>query len=351
MKLWCGFVLVLLSAGASSGARGQGAVLFSPHFGASMFPTPDAVWEVGMSFDRFTQHAQDADYTDSTRRFPRPGRNVPEYLLARTDGYNMAHVSRSVPIRRWSSLVRLTLHGGWIGEQPTKFLQNDFRHRDLNIGFIPVESTAESEIGTHLEGGVSAAIHHWIDSRLGQAGSAGFATPLFAGAGIAASTIYHEGFIEFGIRRRRIIRGTTELFALSAMARKGLFVRESAWRGNSRPYKSDVLANTYDIVQASVALPVGSWFQRATFVPTIELGYSRTSGLFMGYETPAAADSGRLHGKLPRRIPEKFMTIGFQWAEGDVAFETYNDSPNNKDKGPSYGARLYVRWRNLFWDR
>lgn len=332
---------------ADSAAHAQGAVLLSPHFGASMFPSPDSFWEVGLAFDRFTEHAQVADYTDATRRFPAPGRNAPEYLLARTDGYNMGHVSRSVPIRRWSSLVRMTLHAGWLGEQPSKFLQNDFRHRDLNLGFIPVDATAQSEIGTHLEGGASIVLDHWLDSRLRQIFTPSFATPLFVGAGVAASTIYHEGFLQFGFRRRRFMGGTTELFALSAMARKALFVRESAWRGRSRPYASDVLANTYTITQGAISLPVGSWFQRATFIPTLEIGFSSSSGLFMGHKTP---EDARL-GKAPVRIKEKLITMGFQWAEGDVAFETYNDFVNDKDKGPSFGARLYFRWRNLFWDR
>jgi hypothetical protein len=63
-------------------------------------------------------------------------------------------------------------------------------------------------------------------------------------------------------------------------------------------------------------------------MPELEVGWMYTTGLF--------ADTA---GKP---IREKFVTLKMAW--GPLTVETWNDAfAGNKDQGPTYGLRVYIR--------
>lgn len=96
----------------------QGLSVPSAHFGALNYPVAEPLFEVGLSFDRFTEHTKHSDSIEAGRT-----RRVPHYLHRRTDGINLAHGS-AVFLWPWSGwLTRVTGFAGVIGEEPSRLLQ------------------------------------------------------------------------------------------------------------------------------------------------------------------------------------------------------------------------------------
>ena len=330
--------LLLLAALAlpSAHAGAQGLSVPSASYGALTFPELESFWEFGLNFDRFTDSTKDIDYLDQTRR-------VPRYALRQTIGYNLAHLGRSWRWRKTGSVIRVLALGGWAGDQPTNFLQNQFRHHDDNLHYVPVD---HPQHGVH--GGLTLDINRWFDGTIQAGERTWLSSGIFLGAGGTASTIHNEVILQGGLRSFRWRLLGVDLPAPSAMFRKAMFVR----RGR---VPDSTLANTYMLTGLSVRVPVDRWLN-ATLLPEIELGRSSSTGLYLDDGLLRRDDSlGLVKFRDPLRkeqfrVRETFCTVALRWVGGDFTIETWNDTCGNKDIGPSYGARMYVRWRHWWWE-
>jgi hypothetical protein len=100
--------------------------------------------------------------------------------------------------------------------------------------------------------------------------------------------------------------------------------------GGGEAFPDRVLRRWNGTATVSGTLPLDQWGARLPFgalLPEIELGYSRTTGFF-------ASRSGRA-------LAEKFCTLRLTWSP--LSFETWNDLCGHKDKGPTYGVRLFIQ--------
>src|SRR5439155_13627592 len=91
---------------------------------------------------------------------------------------------------------------GDAGDQPTRFLQNDYVHAILGQAGVPVGATRDG-----VQYAASGSLTRWFDGPLlfaradameRGAEPTGWRTRWFVGAGVATSTIYHEAFAHAG---------------------------------------------------------------------------------------------------------------------------------------------------------
>jgi hypothetical protein len=336
----------LLVAASPGFASAQGLTVLSPHFGALNYPVPEPLFEVGLSFDRFTEHTKS---DDSLRAGA--GRRVPHYMHRRTDGFNTAHFSRVSLTRFRGVLKRATGFAGWIGEAPSRELQNQFRHHDSGLEYIPVD---KAHRGGGYQYGITLGVDRWFRSRASKPSATAFPASLFTSLDGTVSSLYHEAALQVGLRSHRWMIRNYEVPSISVMVRKSFAVNESHWHDTpSRRFADSALANTYTMSTVSVRVPFDHWFDPPALIPALEFGLTSSTGLFRGFESLAdyTAYQARIVAGddpgLPPRVAERFCTIALLWGGGDVTLETYNDTCDDKDIGPSFGARIFVRWRNF----
>lgn len=318
---------------------GQGVPL-SAHFGSLHVPTADNIWEIGFSTDRFTEHTKPSD-SASARDQNKFDTKLRHYALRSTLGINSYHISRSLYIRRWASVVRIGAVGGTIENEPSEFFQNEFRHKDAGLDKVPW-----GHVTTASHYGGLVTIDRFVDA-LPHNGHLNLAT--YGGLETFVSNIYDEVALRLGVRTTYI-----DLFGwrlppqLEAGVRKGLFVKPNSiimlapWDTGAKSWR-DVVANTYTSSTIAVRLPLHAWIRNRMLIPDLVTGLSSHSGFFM-----ARPHTDSIGKTIPfKRIPEKFQTFAALWGNGDVGLETYNDSPGDKDIGPTYGVRAYIRWR--YW--
>lgn len=325
----------------------QGVSVPSVQFGALAYPSAERLFEIGFSTDRFTEHTKGSDSLAVGK-----GRRVPDYLHKRTDGFNTFHAAVTGEPFRNGIVMRVAAFAGWTGERPSRYLQNEFRHNDEDLQPIPVD---EERLGRGAHGGATASIDHWFRSRASRATPTAFPFSVFTGMEGTVSSIYHEVVFRAGVRSHRWRIAAVEIPSVSLMVRKSALVRASKWMSeDNRPYADSVLTNTYLATTASVRIPFDYWFAPAGLIPAVEVGLTSSSGFFRGFESEAEREgflADRAAGRTTRaapRIEETYCSVAFQWGGGDVTLETYNDMCAQKDIGPSFGARVYFRWRNDF---
>ena len=329
--------LLLLTASAVP-AGGQGMGVPSAHFGALAYPTPDRIWEAGVNLDRFTEFTKPADSAAAVRDGLRDNKTR-HYALRTTLGINSAYVMRTYHWREMSSIIRLGAFTGTVGDNPSRFLQNNFRHRDAGYQFIPVGHVTKAGLI-----GAFGGIDRWGDVAPTWWGHE-FSLGSYYGVDGMTSNLYDEVALRFGTRLHlsRSVMWPT----VGASYRWGVYVRQQknlneAPRDTGAKSMRDVIANTYGLKMLSLRLPLDEWASNRGLVPAVEVGYSWHSAFFLA----------RPFGQTTfQRLPEKFLTLSAQWGGGDFSIETYNDLVNDKDIGPSFGVRTYLRWRRWWWDR
>jgi hypothetical protein len=291
---------VLLAAGLAGPAAGrlvaQTLVTPSSHWGALLYPELEPLGQFGLHLDRFTEFDKKRDANGDPILTPYNG-------IRETIGFNALAVSATGKfVRSRRTLYRVTLHGGYTTDQPSRFLQNDVIHELGGLDPVPVGETRDA-----WDGGISADVNHWLRRTLLDA-------PFFLGAGVAFSTINSEVFAQAGFRAPRV--------GLSGALRGGLVTG-----GDAFPTRH--LARQYLTAQASIRLPLDDWGAALWGVlPEVEVGATYTTGLF--------ADT------TGRAISERFLALKIAW--GPLTVETWNDAfAGGKDQGPTYGVRVYFR--------
>ncbi len=282
------------------------------HWGGLSYPDQSELLDTGFTANRFTE------FNGQGKRFN---------AIDETMGLNFATVSWTEHWRSTPGLsTNLTVGAGPTGEQPTRYLQNEFIHDAIwGIPQVPVGETRDGA-DFMIDGSVTGWRGWWGQKRL-----------LFAGGGFSTGSLYHEVFARAGMRRLNIgdpiaaggqalVRFVTagsvpHLLAvdwlkglrLSAMGRYGRSFSGSAFK--------DVAPQT--------------WFGQGSVSWGI---YDDEHKPFVEVELGAAIDSGLFTSLKGDALEVRFWTVKVQIRR--FAVETWNDQLNRQDYGPTYGLRL-----------
>ncbi len=287
----------------------------SVHWGAIAYPDQERTLTTGLTLNRFTQ-------------FDGAGKQYND--INQTMGFNFASVSWT---ERWAQLpgwsTNLTLGIGPTDDKLTRFLQNDVIHKIRGLDPVPVGAKREA-----LDYMVSGTLTKWTPV-FGQREDG------FAGVGIAMGSLYQEPYAQAGLRRVSLsdvfhsASGNTS----SALQTFSNWVRFSAMGRYGRLYGGSafpVIAPQSYLGQFSVSAGDYRASQNEADTWEVELALTVDSGLFVDRKGDA--------------LEERFVSVAFRYSF--VSFETWNDLINQKDYGPSYGARLtidllrlYDRWK------
>ena len=275
----------------------------SVHWGAIAFPDHDPTLTLSTAvLDRFTQ------FDGSGRRY----NDINE-----TMGFNFFTASWTKPLTQWPGWnLNLTAGGGPTTDGPSRFLQNDVVHKLRGIDPVPVGQKRDAN-----DFMLSGSMTRWF-------GLPGISDVFFVGAGGAGGSLYYEPYVQAGFRRLAI---------LGFIPWVGDYLRVSAMGRYGRPYGGaafrQVAPQSY-IAQASVGL--GNYHRWKDSTPfELELAVTVDSGLFVDHRGDA--------------LEERFVSLAIRYSA--FTFETWNDLINQKDYGPTFGARLtldlfymYDRW-------
>ncbi len=317
--------LALLLAGAPAGAQNLASP--APHWGGLMYPETAPTRQLGFQTLLFSEFGQPGDgvYSEAYRE------SIGLNLFSASSTRNLSRTSLAAN----SLLLRSTAFVGWSGDEPTRSLQNHFIHRCGGISRIrcpggqQIPYVPRGRVRRAVEVGYGGELNLQLlsltrpetgDLRL-------FKTPLFVGAGVTLSTILSELYTQLGFLRFPLVGfGLHRLepwFFLysSGMARAGL-----AAAGLPIPWLQEGAFQRVAPYHVTVQGSIGVMLLRDYFPVSFEVGITATSGIFV--------EGGG------RPLPEKL--IAWRLAVGDLTFETFNDLINQKDKGPTFGVRVFL---------
>lgn len=331
-------------------------------WGANLIPGTRDTREIGLHFSGFTRYGKEVDTTRKPLRYNfRPYNDIDQ-----TYGFNLLTYSRMDnawrgPNRKRGSSVntagyarRMSAFIGLIDDRMPSFLQNTVIHKGNLRGRdklykVPRDTTDALD---HPSLGLSQAWPPVVGGsfeyfmRLSYESSEEYEgdrvrvhTPLFIGAGAAASTLYHDLFVHLGSSYSEaepccLALGPVRIASagVGALARTGLLMPGH--------YFKDV-ASGYLSAQMSARVSLEVWHYPLQFDYTL----TNSTGMFVASRSDAqlaeVADRGAparkvYYAKSP--IPERFHSLRIHI--GQFTFETFNDSPGGKDKGPSFGASI-----------
>ena len=275
------------------------------HWGGLAYPDAYSKLELGYTGNRFTE------FNGEGQRY----NNIRE-----TMGINFGTVSWTEHWKQfegWST--NLTIGAGPGGEQPTRYLQNEFVH-DAIFGIPKVPTLL---IRDEFDFMVDGSITRWLPLR-------NQPKKIFIGVGGSTGSLYHEVFARGGIRGAEVGSSVVSLLGWDQANNLAAdFVRGFRWSAMGRmaeafagPAFRQVAPQNY-ILQTSLSWGIYHECPLPKF--EIETGISLDSGLFVDFQ-----------GKT---LEERFVSLATIRVR-NFAFETWNDMVNRKDYGPSYGLRL-----------
>lgn len=293
-------------------ASAQGLISPSSHFGTLAFPSLEEQVHFGLHLDRFTNFGKDTLADGSWDPTPYNG-------IDHAIGFNSLSYSASRKLGAQSTtLVRVQTSFGYIGEEPTKFLQNHVIHDLKGLARVPAPR-GDSGIAA----GLSLEVNKFFPSAILNGSALTLAAPAFIGAGGLLSNVSSDVFLHVGVRSEswtaHFGEYATELPSLSAMLRVG-------HQQGGEHLQSQYLTKLYFLSQFAVKLPLSHWWSGLGVLPDIE--YTRSSdSYFRGISTP---------GSSGKPLDERFCGIALKWS--NLMLGHWNDSCANKDKGPTYGV-------------
>ncbi len=279
------------------------------HWGGIGYPDQHTTLTAGLTVNRFTEFDKEVPPTryDST--------------LRETFGLNLLSLSWT---KHWGQSgtafanlsTNLTLGIGPTADEPSKFVQNELHHA---LGFRQVPSGALRE---DTDAMVDGSVTGWARGLNGL----GQPKELFGGAGVAVGTLYQELYGRAGLRRLHPFPDWESPPLARYVGPIG--VRFSGMGRYSRVFDGAVLhAVKPSATVLQVSGSVGSYGTGEDPPPwEMELTFTWDSGLFVngvGQSRKEFFGSGS-------------VAISF------FRFETWNDTFNHKDKGPTGGATLTV---------
>ncbi len=300
---------MMVALGVASTALAE-APAPSVHWGAIAFPDHDRTLEMGLTLNRFTE------FDGAGLRY----NNIEE-----TAGLNFATLSWT---ERWSKLpgwtTNVTVGAGPTRDGLSRFLQNDVVHRFRALTPVPVDGKR-----TETDFMITASMTRWINLL-------GTRDQTFIGFGVATGTLYHEPYARVGFRRLALsdlmqsLIGTgrgyetfSNFVRVSLMGRYGRIFHSGAW---------DELSVVNYLAQASIS--IADYRNEVAAPPRWEL------------EVAVTVDSGLYVDYIGKGIEERFVTLAVRVPY--VTVETWNDLINQKDYGPTFGARLMLDLRQVY---
>lgn len=292
-RLTASLALFLLTLPGWASPAWAEATAQSMHWGALAFPDHDRTLTLGFSNDSFTE------FNGSGQRYND---------MLQTASFNFGALSWTEQLEQFKGWnANLTIGAGPTQNKIRRVIQNDFAHRLTGQTRVPIGATRDA-----IDFMTSGTLTKWT-------GLLGSDDVFFYGIGGAAGSLYYEPYAQMGFRRLSLLEFVpivSDYIRFSALARAG------------RPFSGSAfhqVSNHSYLGQASVG--IGNYRRTDCDTPwEIELGLTVDSGLFVDHR----GDS----------LEERFVTVALRYSA--VTFETWNDLINQKDYGPSFGARLTV---------
>ncbi len=348
----------------AAAAAGQALATPEAHWGGNMLPDLRDRADFGVHFLGFTQYGKEVFRFDTTRYTFTPYNDIPQTLgfniLAYSrmqNGLLMKHSDRPTEVDPGPLSRRRTFMLGIVNDHIPEFLQNDVIHRgNLQRDKLRRVPRKPWDTKTHTSYGPNhnlPLVAGWSDEyflrlyapQRDDGHETRQPTPLFIGGGWQLSTLQQEAFLHAGSSVYETTRFPDwfplphvlqiRSFGVGGMARVGALKA-----GHYFPDIVPAYANAQGLVRLGTEIASGF---------PVQLEYALTSayGFFASPRSPselatinefrAGTDSTHLYqAKTPAR--ELFFSIRVRI--GDFTFETYNDSPGGKDKGPSFGASM-----------
>ncbi|HEX3204020.1 MAG TPA: hypothetical protein VHQ67_04650 [Nitrospiraceae bacterium] len=275
----------------------------SVHWGAIAYPDQARLLDAGFTLNRFTEFNVSRDRYNA---------------INETAGFNFATISWSEHLKAlpgWSS--NLTIGAGPTRDDPTNSIQNRNVHRWLGFKRVPVDAVREAN-DFMFDGSVTRWISLFGAERTG-----------FAGGGLSTGSVYQELYARAGMRRVALAdiihippsNGSLWTTVLRSIRLSGMGRYSRLWSGAAY---HEVAPQSF-FAQGSIA--VGD-YSKDPFRPVweLEFAYSIDSGLFVNF-------SGST-------IEEQFGSVALRI--GFFTFESWNDSINKHDNGPTFGGKATV---------
>jgi hypothetical protein len=204
------------------------------------------------------------------------------------------------------------------------FFQNQFVH---NLRGIPaVARDGDVQTGPYLSGGLE--VTYLLDD-----GSP--VPPFFVSAGGTTGTLFNDLYAQVGVSDFRPFRYWQDMrvagpavngVTLHMILRSGFVARELLpWVQLGLP--ASKLRESYAMFQTGVG-----WERDGVFA--FRASFTGTTGIFL--------IRNEIHADREVPIPENYLSLLLRI--GGFHFEFVNDLAGNKDRGPSYGARMGHRW-------
>jgi len=305
------FFMSLLFAMAAAGSALAETTAQSVHWGALAYPDKDRTLTAGFVTDRFTE------FDGTGNRY----NNIRE-----TMGFNFWSLSWTERLERYKGWnTNLTVGAGPTQDGFSRYLQNDVVHKFRGLTPVPVGNTREA-----VDFMFNGTVTRWT-------GLFGDHEDGFAGVGLAAGSLYYEPYVQLGIRRMSLadVARTSFGSAPAFLEQASDYVRFSAMGRYGRPFSGaafrEVAPQNY-LAQASVG--IGNYRPcECRYIPwEIEVAFTVDSGLFVDHRGDA--------------LEERFISLALRYSL--VTLETWNDLINQKDYGPSFGARMTVDLLHLY---
>ena len=275
------------------------------HWGGLAYPDAYSKLELGYTGNRFTEFNREGEQYNPIRE---------------TMGINFGTASWTEHWKRfegWST--NLTIGAGPTGEQPTRYLQNEFIHDTIyGIPKVPIRQTRD-EFDFMVDGSMTRWLPLLTQPK-----------KVFVGIGGSTGSLYQEVFARTGIRGAEIGSSVVSLLGWSEANHLAAdIVRGFRWSAMGRIAQADsgaafrqVAPQNY-IIQTSLSWGIYDECPLPKF--EIETGISLDSGLFVDFQG--------------HTLEERFISLA-AIRYRNVAFESWNDMVNRKDNGPTYGVRL-----------
>ncbi len=355
-RVWC--ALVVLSAVGAVPLSAQAPSQPSALFGALPFPNPDVLNEFGVVLDRFTDSTKRSDWQDylnvpqACKDYGKGTGKTCRYALDRVIGFSSIYGSFSKRIRSMHGVARVMPLLGYTGNEPTQFFQNNFLHNRASYDKV---DWSPGKVFKSVQASLGADFNTWIDRRAQfdtRKTKFALTLPAFIGIGGTVGTIANDAYIQLGVRDAEFSVADCPIFSVSGMVRSAFLVRpgfviaerrgaDDQTMGSHSVYPSGTIGRTYSVSAVALKLRFDRIAPLHGLMPALEIGNSWSS--FFVLRDPnrlALYERGRQD-----LANEHFNTIAATWVNGDFGIETWNDAAGNKDQGPSYGARMFVRWR------
>ena len=185
-------------------------------------------------------------------------------------------------------------------------------------------------------------------------------SPLFIGGGFSAGTIQNELFGQLGIKNAHVkLLGGTVAPGFSYMSRLGVIYNfDFDIAEKHLLFPPDRLSSNYLINQASASLTIflPKRVPKLAGLPIVlEYGLTSSTGLFVEAEREPATDlqgnpivdddDKSVTQNIPkyRRVSHREIFRSYKLAISAVNIEIFNDSEGKKDRGPSFGFRVYLK--------